>query len=392
MMRSPTLLVLAALAFAGAGAACSAFSPVIVGPNAPPIAWRHEEDVAARADGSVRFFAVGDAGNREADRSTRPHPWAKAVAGAVREVCAERGGCDFGMFLGDNLYPAGIGPGPKGSEGAPEDVGLFDEFLKSYSGVGPLYFVLGNHDWGPHAFVAPPTTARAERQLSAIARRSSGSPRTRGRSHFYEFDAGPAHVSAWDTNYLVHQCDPEGSEDVRCAGGRFDALSGLRSPLPWSIVAGHHPVLSNGIHGNAGSYVDVPLTATDDEGLRRIFERHLIGRADLYLSGHDHSLQVFVDGLGGTAAVVSGAGSKTTAKSVFAENEAAYEKYETLGFALVEARRAELVVTMFEVPKPCPPRGDCTNATFAGARRAFTMRKCKDSSRWTIGERGRPCR
>ena len=65
---------------------------------------------------------------------------------------------------------------------------------------------------------------------------------------------------------------------------QVDALEGHleQSSARWKVVVGHHPVLSNGLKG------DTP----ELQRLRSIFKRHGV---DLYLSGHDYTLQDIQD-------------------------------------------------------------------------------------------------
>jgi len=334
--------------------ACGSFHTMVLQSPQPTLDWRRETGVQPSDPRTLRFIAVGDAGDRDPDRDDEPHPNAKLVASKARAVCAEKG-CDFGIFLGDNVYPAGIDP--TGTTGGRKTEAIFRKVTDLYKGVGPLYFVLGNHDWGPTGlppYFVSPSTERARRELALIAGQPEiGSPEVRGRSHFYDFSAGPAHLFVWDTNYLVQQCQPEGAEDVRCEGGAaadrgfYDVFSEIgkvgSGPPMWRIVAGHHPYLSNGEHGNAGSFRDGGLPLYSGEGFRRLFKRHVEGQADLYLSGHDHNLQAFHGGdLRGTAIVVSGAGSKANPRGR-AVNEADLMTCDkSLGFALVEATRSDL--------------------------------------------------
>ena len=73
-----------------------------------------------------------------------------AVAEAVRAECAQPPGCDFGVLLGDNIYPNGATMGQDGHS----DAERFDKiFAQPYGKVfgtrsdARLYAVLGNHDW-----------------------------------------------------------------------------------------------------------------------------------------------------------------------------------------------------------------------------------------------------
>ena len=71
--------------------------------------------------------------------------------------------------------------------------------------------------------------------------------------------------------------------------------------------------MSNGRHGNAGAYElgfewSLPGSGTE---LKSFFENYIQGHFDLYLAGHDHSVQDLGE-VGGTQWVVSGAGAKAS--------------------------------------------------------------------------------
>ncbi len=319
---------------------CAAVIPLDLRPSAGNLGYQVEDPAPVGDDGVARFFAVGDAGVRAGARDLGPST--QAVATLVERVCQERGGCDFGVFLGDNVYETGIAD--------EDDRAFFDAFVGAYakSGAKLLYFVLGNHDYH-YVF---PSSERAWAELDAIARLA---PRgTRGRAHFFDFQAGAAHLFAWDTNYLVHRCSDWPGEQLDCHLTAPEMLGALSSSTaPFRIWLGHHPFVSNGEHGDAGDYLDAGLSLWRGEGLRRLMRRHLIGQADLLLSGHDHNLQAFLDGeLRGTAAVVSGAGAKSTAlRPPSQRNPAAFERDQAFGFALVEASASSLSVEIHAIDK-----------------------------------------
>jgi len=75
-----------------------------------------------------------------------------------------------------------------------------------------------------------------------------------------------------------------------------DKLS--RSRVRWKIVVGHHPVRSNGEHGGIDRVRDAIEDLMHDHGVA------------LYLSGHDHDLELLATERG-FLQVVSGAGSST---------------------------------------------------------------------------------
>ncbi len=374
-VRGPSRFAAPALAgLFAASVACGSFEPMIVAPPATSVVWSREQRVEPRDGRTIRFLAVGDAGSR---KNGEPHPDAVAVAGAARDVCRDKG-CDFALFLGDNLYETGVNDD--------RDRAAFVELYGLYPKAMPLYFALGNHDWGPHflAYFAPPETERARRELSLIA---AGSPIFRGQSHFYDFEAGPARLFVWDTNYLVHQCEDTDEEGAHCAGGPqadigfakvFGEIGASRAgPTKWVITAGHHPYWSNGDHGNAGAYDPSKVIMPKGKGFKHLFDTHVKGKADLYLSGHDHNLQAYLGkGLDGTAVVVSGAGGKTKCQGKHANDHVAFEAYGDLGFALVEASASAMAVTFYRVKKG------------GAVSQAFVMTKGAGDAAWSAGSGG----
>lgn len=226
----------------------------------------------------VRFAAIGDTGVGNAGQ--------RQVARAVGEVCAERG-CDFVLLLGDNYYPRGMQ--------APDDPRIDELITGVYGDLGlPVYAVLGNHDWGhgrDHAAAAWQVAWAREHAFVHMPER------------YYRFSAGPATFFALDTTSVFF-------------GSGADQAAWLAQDLPntqtpWRVVFGHHPLRSNGEHGNAGAYEGLSwVPVVRGRPLADLLNTHVCGKADLYLSGHDHLLQWIrhCD----TELIVSGAGAAHT--------------------------------------------------------------------------------
>ena len=80
----------------------------------------------------VRFIALGDGG----EGNDAQH----IVADMAAEVCAQRG-CDFALYLGDNIYDSGVD--------SIHDPQFDTKFEIPYQPLDfPFYVVLGNHDLG----------------------------------------------------------------------------------------------------------------------------------------------------------------------------------------------------------------------------------------------------
>ena len=205
------------------------------------------------AAASVRFFAFGDGGTGGPDQYR--------VAAAVEKKCAASG-CDFGVLLGDNVYPDGVT--------SVDDPQWKSKFEEPYAGLLargiPFYAVLGNHDYADGADLG-----RGAFQVAY----SAGHPQWRMPAEHYTFEQGPARFIALDTQKIV-------ANDRESAGAQSamveQALKGTSGS--WVIGLGHHPYLSNGVNGNAGRL------------LSEFLEDRLCRGADLYLAGHDHNLQV----------------------------------------------------------------------------------------------------
>ncbi len=236
------------------------------------------ESLGAVSSDRLRLVAIGDVG-RKTDAATR-------VAAAVQRVCAERG-CDLVVLLGDNLYPRGL----ETPEDPRADAYISDRYAEADA---PLWLVLGNHDYGHGR-----STQKAAWQV-AWAQRTPG---VNLPAQTWVVDAGPARLVGLDTNAALQFGEgPQAAWLARAFDDRPDA---------WRVVLGHHPFRSDGPHGNAGAYEGWRFVPWMSGGsLERLFEDGLCGRADLYLSGHDHSRQL-IDHCGATL-VVSGAGASTT--------------------------------------------------------------------------------
>lgn len=248
----------------------------------------------------VRLVALGDVGE---DSATQRH-----VRDAVGRVCAERG-CDFAVMLGDNLYPRGLE--------APDDPRMSEIVGDIYAPLKlPIYLVLGNHDYGSML-----DRQKAAWQVAWAAR----TPGFEMPAPTWTAQAGP--VGLWGLD----------STEVFWAGGEPQAAwidqTVRASSARWRVALAHHPLRSNGKHGNAGSYEGLPgVPIADGAALEKLYTERLCGRFDLLLTGHDHNLQ-WIEHCGLTQ-IVSGAASKVTPR-VDRGNRTVFE-HDGPGFAWIQ--------------------------------------------------------
>jgi hypothetical protein len=236
------------------------------------------------AGGTVRFAALGDQGKGNQGQ--------KDVATALAAKCAQDG-CDFVQLLGDNIYDSGVD--------STADPQWQDKFELPYAAINvPFWVVLGNHDYGGGGTGNEFGKAQNEIDYTQVSTKwklpAAYYTRTEKHVDFFGLDTNMA---------MYHQADQQ-EQDV----GAWIAASNNT----WKIAMGHHPYLSNGPHGNAGEYEGLPFVPiVNGAGVKDLMDAIICGQVDVYLSGHDHSLQWLVPTCGGTTElIVSGAGAATT--------------------------------------------------------------------------------
>ena len=177
----------------------------------------------------------------------------RRVAEAMSQACRESG-CDAALVLGDLIYPRGVK--------SADDRRFATHFEQPYEVVGPFPFWMspGNHDHRRSGSV----------EAEIAYARSGRSLRWRMPAAHYAVQGLPdwLHVYSLDTKWIA-----EGSASREQAGAAAAALCGKPG---WRILAGHHPVYSNGRHGgdaDAGRYLE-PLVR--ECGVQA------------YFAGHDH--------------------------------------------------------------------------------------------------------
>ncbi|PZR14511.1 MAG: hypothetical protein DI536_10685 [Archangium gephyra] len=271
---------------------------------------------------AVRFIAIGDTGKGNTGQNQ--------VGQAIGTFCAANG-CDFVVMLGDNFYPSGVS--------STTDPQWQTAFVQPYATVNaPFYAVLGNHDYGGDG--AGTEIQKGDNQVAY----SAVNPKWRMPSHHYKWQVGDVEFFAADTNRSMFGIDQNVKRD-------FDTWLPNSTAL-WKIVFAHHPYKSNGPHGNAGSYDDLPFVPiANGNGVKDFVEDRVCGRADFYITGHDHNIQWLQatctrnGSTLNTGLILSGGAASTTALE---RNQPNYYQSDALGFVYIVIQGRSFTATFFD--------------------------------------------
>ena len=296
----------------------------------------------------ITFVVVGDTGKDPAIQ--------QSVAAGMASVCSAEG-CDFALLLGDNFYNCGVDP-DTGSGPDPLWDSFFNNVYTASSLDIPFYAIPGNHDyWGKDGngdcdnsqdFALERAGAQVSYTLSHYPDDTNFNmpwlpSYTMTESHDW------IELFPLDTQRIVLGMGDDGSTGTSLQwSDTADRIAS--STASFKIAFGHHPYLSNGSHGNAGSYDNTPFPGICDPTthipvpyaskkagtcLKEYMETNVCGKVDLYLSGHDHNLQYIepVAACGDTAFVVSGSGSQVSSLS---GTNATYHEAAEAGFFLIK--------------------------------------------------------
>lgn len=237
----------------------------------------HAEEIA----GERQFLMIGDWG------AGIQHRQQSIVAAGMIDYVKKGGFTPDGLFLlGDNFY----GAFPGGLD-CPRWKTDFEDMYPADVFPGPCWAMLGNHDYDEE----PITKLQAELAYQ------NARPGTRWTmpAKWYRFD-WPAQNPVMtclvlDSNYRNHAISLTPEE-------RAQQMIWLKAELakprtaPWLVCLGHHPLYSNGLHGDTPALI---------EEWGPLFQKHGV---DFYFAGHDHDLQHFEFSELRTSFVLSGGG------------------------------------------------------------------------------------
>jgi tartrate-resistant acid phosphatase type 5 len=260
----------------------------------PRITHLESEDLtllpAIKDDFPLHFMAIGDWGrNGEYDQLE--------VAKQMGQWGTEHPN-NFVISCGDNFYPSGVV-----SEEDPLWHYSFENVYTAHSLQCDWYPVLGNHDYH--------TDVDAQVKYSKISRRWNMPARYYSKEISLKKDKeikGPEKDKSkdkvlfvmMDTDPFLHENKAEYVEtEMKWLN---ETLENASADVKWKIVIGHHPMYT------VGPRFTNYDTITMRKALTKTFEDH---KVDVYLSGHEHSLQ-HLKPEGFTHQFISGAGSELT--------------------------------------------------------------------------------
>ncbi|EHQ25873.1 purple acid phosphatase family protein [Mucilaginibacter paludis] len=241
------------------------------------------EDVSPKAifanDFPLNFVAIGD--------------WGRNGEYHQNEVAKQMGAWaathpnKFIISVGDNFYPKGVV-----SENDPLWHYSFENVYTAHSLQDDWYPVLGNHDYG--------TDPDAQVRYSKVSRRWNMPALYYSKEVNIDKAGGKVLFVFIDTQPIVY--DLKEREPEKQLAWIDQTLANASPDVKWKIVIGHHPAYT------VGPRITNYDTLAIRKALAGLFEKH---KVDVYLSGHDHSLQ-HLKPEGYTHQFISGAGSELT--------------------------------------------------------------------------------
>jgi len=235
----------------------------------------HLVDSLERDETSVHLLMLGDWGDEN------PAPQSVVAAGMIEYTKRQALTPQALLMLGDSWYGELAG----GVHSARWQT-QFEQMYPPEVFPGPAYSIAGNHDYQ----LWPDSKVAAELEYARVGRTTAGPTRWTMPSLWYRFEFPAKNplitFLALDSNMpFADGSAKKGRSFTLTAEQQAEQLAWLETELkrsrttPFLAVMGHHPVYSDGVHG------DHPVLVRDWDPL---FRKH---KVDLYLAGHDHDLQ-----------------------------------------------------------------------------------------------------
>ncbi len=292
------------------------------------------------------FYLVGDAGNSDKEKAKYGLSFLKSrLDKANRESTL--------LFLGDNIYPNGMAAEGKQDRAQSEEK-LDNQIALSDKFKGKTIFIPGNHDWYNGGLKG---LGREEKYIDGKLGKKSFLPKDGCGIEDLKISDDISlviidsqwYMENWDENPTIND-----NCDIKSRDAFFAELDELlnKNQNKTTILALHHPLVSNGIHGGQYSLekslfpfqqnIPLPIIGTAinfvrktsgldpqdiqnkkySELVRRI-KTMIQGRENvIVVSGHEHNLE-YVEKYD-IKQIVSGAGSKSEAARAMRPNDFSY--------------------------------------------------------------------
>ena len=268
--------------------------------------------------GALNFIAMGDWGRNGADHQ-------KEVAVQMGRIAAKIKS-EFIISTGDNFYPSGVI-----SEWDPLWKYSFEDIYKDFSLQWDWYPVLGNHDYrsNPDAEVAYSKISRRWRMPSRYYSKLINIPGEKNAKVLILFlDTNPF-IPGYYSNA---EYGPKVKAQDTLAQKKWieDELSVQDTSIKWKIIVGHHPMYTGG--GRTDNFDTKAIRYS----LLPLLDKYGV---DVYLTGHEHSLQ-HLKANGKTHHFISGAASEKTPVKLIPESKMAASVYGFLSFSLTSHQLA----------------------------------------------------
>jgi hypothetical protein len=311
------------------------------------------------AEIETTLFLIGDAGEPDPRQVGSPLDSLVVQAAAAPERSVI-------VFLGDNVYPAGIP-----AEGAAEWADARRRLEAQVKAVPPGaqgIFVPGNHDWANATAFGLYSIRLQEQMVAALAGgRNVRVLPANGCPGPVTMDLGRLRLVALDTQWWLHSFIVKDEKSV-CPTLTVGAVTAalreqVRPPgdARVVIVAAHHPLMTGGVHGSycgptgpfrrfGGRSQDIMSSA--NRTMRDSIRDAFAGRPPIaYVAGHDHSLQVLRGGLNVDYLLVSGAGSASRVTCAVRMRESYYVSQHHTGFMRVDIMKGKgVLLRVFRYP------------------------------------------
>lgn len=252
--------------------------------------------------GPTRVVVIGDFG----EEATKPQEGAKAVFAAIKARHQRAGQAyAFGITVGDNFYPSGVSSRAQ----------LDERWQASgYDSLKiPFYATLGNHDYRGSVDAQVVDNGSTWKMPFTYYTFASA------HSRFVAIDTDEGTLGHGNPFLLFGLIQRRWSTTQR---DWVDSALQAHAGATWKIVYGHHPIYSDGAHGDSRRLLR-------SGSLRQVLRDR---RVDLYIAGHDHDLQHHAPGPNDERIhfIVAGGGGRET-RSI-ARKRAAFAQ-SAFGFA-----------------------------------------------------------